>query len=293
MIPKKIVLILLLIFVVGCDIGSHNGITFYDPYHGSEGLVISWLENMPPEEIYEEKPFMVGVRVENMGATNIKNGVLILTHTKTDMSVENVKRTISLEGKSTTRQFGDRDAIFWDATTALIGGKKYSTDIGVEACYNYETNMVEDVCIDPDKHSQKVEEKTCTTPDEISLKNQGAPIAVTSIKPVIIPNDAESGEVWFILTIENVGGGYFSDSTPENLCGSEAEGLNFIRVEAWLSNKPASCESKRAMMEENIATVKCEIPYNANSEYMTPLHVKLSYVYKSLLPPVSVPIKES
>ena len=287
MIPKKIVLLLLLIFCVGCDgfIGGDGGIEVYDPYHGSEGLVINFLENAPSEYIYSGENLQVGVLVKNDGAFDVEDSVLKLTYTTGDIEiVGGDKQSIKLEGKSTTRQFGAQDVVFWNAAAKEVKFDR-STKIGVIAQYKYQTNAIEDICIDPDKYGEKLGEKTCQTKDTISLSDQGAPVAVTKIETVIIPKSRTEGDIEFTISVENLRDGFVYDGPNTVKNGA----LNTLNIVATLSGNQITCTPSNIKLEEG--ETKCTASYKTNTEYETPLHIRLDYIYEQTVPPKEITLK--
>ncbi|OGM01993.1 hypothetical protein A3K72_01265 [Candidatus Woesearchaeota archaeon RBG_13_36_6] len=304
MIQKKLALLVLLtIFITGCDTffgGGGGTIEVYDPYHGTQGLAVTWLENMPPKEIYAGNQFNIGVKVENMGAHDLTDAVLLLTHNPADAKVTNVRKNTNLTGKSSVQKYGESDAIFWDATAAAINEVR-STSFGVMACYEYQTYMFEDICIDPDKYGQKMAEiKSCKSIDVISLESQGAPVVVTMIKPTTVfdSKSDKSGIMQFDLTIQNVGGGDVGIVGPNTWCSAFLDTItdnldfNVVRISGTFMGQAITCVPSLVYLDDgNEGNVVCQAKWQADKEFETPLYINLGYTYKQVLEPVDVTIK--
>src|SRR3989338_2258133 len=96
---KKIMILIVVLFILGCTGQNKDSgpITDVDIYKGTEGLVMKFLENAPPDEIFEESLFGAGIELENRGAFNIENGYLSLGLEKDYMEIEEwpLKRPIT------------------------------------------------------------------------------------------------------------------------------------------------------------------------------------------------------
>jgi phenylalanyl-tRNA synthetase alpha subunit len=185
------------LLIAGCGGGGIGGgdseIVIYDPYHGSEGLRISYLQNSPPRQLNSEQPFRVGVQVYNAGAFDVEDSSLFLTFNGADMQLESDPKTAILLGKSEFVRDGETDIIYWTGTTKRKM-QDIDSEIGVLAFYRYQTNMFYDLCIDPDRFGIKMD-KTCTTPESVSLRPQGAPVAVSSLLIDMYPETESAGEI--------------------------------------------------------------------------------------------------
>src|SRR3989344_5854035 len=79
----KTLLLVVLIFIVSCTVTNRDKTpTQFNPYQGTDGLVMTFLQNNPPNEVYEDSEFHLAVKLENKGADNIKEGYLSLATEK-------------------------------------------------------------------------------------------------------------------------------------------------------------------------------------------------------------------
>jgi hypothetical protein len=80
---------------------------------------------------------------------------------------------------------------------------QHTSPIILNTCYNYYTELPQDLCIDPSPNSEF--EKVCEVKD-ITLSDQGAPIAITKIETRILPKN-DDVEIQFLIYIKNKGTG--------------------------------------------------------------------------------------
>ena len=138
----------LLVVLAGCDVmpGSGNHIEVYDPYYGSQGLVIGFLENNPPETVKESQDFRIGFRVSNQGAYDVQNAMLRLDYNSADLSISDPEKSITLHGRSKHIKNGETDVVFWEASPKSMRSDVL-TEVGLTATYSYQTNAFVDYCI--------------------------------------------------------------------------------------------------------------------------------------------------
>jgi len=109
---KKAVFFIILIailFVIGCTTTSDNN----KPntiYVGTQGIVMSFVAQNPPSEIFEGSPMTVLIDYSNKGAIDIKNGRLYLTGYDSSYifgSSSKVENLNGLKGKSLLNPVGE------------------------------------------------------------------------------------------------------------------------------------------------------------------------------------------
>lgn len=316
---KRIYLILflsLVIFMSGCKNKGDDIATILtkDIFKGSDGLVMSFLDNAPASEVYEKSYATVGLRLQNKGTYDIEEGYLAISLEKDYMesvtsSLKATARnidfsdydhiTFNLMGKSVEAPNGDEDVLtfimkIWELEQL---SQTHTSTIAITSCYKYKTVATETVCIDSDIYGMKQRVKGCTV-KEISLGDQGAPVAVTKIQPKMLPEE-DGVEPQFIITIENKGGGLVVDKdSVEDACYSEAldyTKLNNVEVSAYLMERGGrtrlDCnidedeEIGKVMLKEKRATVRCKLPQGIEEEgtYSTPLTIEIDYGYSSTI----------
>ena len=109
----------------------------------------------------------------------------------------------TLEGKNINNPKGGYDLFEFTGTVDLsyLNIEEYTPNFLVTSCYDYETKASPNVCIDPRPFTTVKERKVCNIQD-VSLSNQGAPVAITKIE-----ERALSNSIQFKIHFKNVGKG--------------------------------------------------------------------------------------
>ena len=170
----------------------------------SEGFLSIGLENdyiLPPKKI------------ENLLGANVK-----LDDPQTI--------TFELTGKDLENSQGEREVITFiletkDLKTLDPHTELRDSTILLTACYKYRTLASADICIDTDIFGFKEKSKACKVED-LELKDQGAPIAITKIEPQMNPEKDKPGftRPMFIITIENKANGEVIQGNRETVKGA-------------------------------------------------------------------------
>lgn len=215
-----------MLLLVGCTPQDEGNAprTLEEFRHGTQGLDIEFLESAPPKKVMAETPFEIIPRVMNKGAYDSDSSYVTLTLEKDYVDVTGqdcVKKPEEEFNKCYTQlpgiikgrgivspNGGNKILDSFNVASKKVGAQtsKFESTALLSVCYEYETKLSGDVCIDPDIYNKGIAEKVCEM-NELTYSNQGAPIAIKSIKTNIIP--AEDGLVKpeFIIEVENVGKG--------------------------------------------------------------------------------------
>ena len=216
--------VILLVLIAGCNIGKKDVKKSLEEIRtGTEGIVMNFLPNNPPDVIHAEQgdnegsnSFDVVLEARNKGAYpqpedsyTAPPGRIFLSGYDTnilkfdkDPPIEELNGK-ALDGKSTINPNGGLDVISFKGKV-LVGNlnvDKYEPTLLATACYDYSTVAGPSACIDPNPYSTLKEKKVCEIQD-ITLSNQGSPIAVTKID-----EEAFATKTQFKITIKNVGKG--------------------------------------------------------------------------------------
>lgn len=299
---KKIILavgIIFLLVIAGCTGGNKdkNPITDIDVRKGVDGLVMTFITNAPPKSVFEGSKFLVGVKLENKGASNIENGVVVFGfETAYVDSVEDKEaKPINIKGKSIYNPAGDEDLIKINAQAKTAGSQseRHPSTILATACYPYQTIFGNSVCIDPDIYGERKTQKVCTTGSLASDTGQGAPVAVTEVETVITYVDENNVRPQFLIRVENKGNGEVTNPDPSIIkksCTSgslEPRNLNTLKISASLSGTSLQCVPVEIRLKEKRGVVICDseinIPKNRDA-YTAPLEIKLDYGYTFTIP---------
>jgi len=296
--PKKIIkiilpiTIILVLFISGCIQNPFVNPTTQDDFRtGKQGILMEFLNNAPPNEIYEDYPFQIGVILENVGASDIKNGFISFTVEEAYMELMNQNDEsirFNLKGKSISLPTGDQLVKIIKAKTKKIGGQseKHESTILANVCYQYQTKKDITTCIDTDVYDLKKMQKVCRVKD-ITLAPQGAPVSITKVESEMLPaEDDNLIKPAFKIHIKNVGNGEVIDKGKiSDICSSEPvdyKELNIVDIKVMLSNEELECKPIPLKLKYEGDVVRCILEKGVPKEkatYTTPLTIELNYGY--------------
>ena len=284
--------ILASILLVGCSGTGSSGFNLYSPYYGSEGVEMQFLESAPPDTMYQGSRLKVGLLLQNRGAMDVTDATISLSYLDKYFDINKPTQSgIAIKGKSFIRRNGEKTPVFFDGEVndlkeTDVGYDDLSTPILATLCYSYTTHLEEKVCIDPDVYGLKERKKACIAQD-LRLTDQGAPIAIKSVKQSVL-DEGSSQTVYMELHIKNVGGGLVADASPSVLCSSASIGdekISRLKINAQLGNSKMDCGRTDVVhLDSGEAVVTCSAKITADEEYATALKVDLTYGYSTTLP---------
>ncbi len=119
------------------------------------------------------------------------------------------KKYIEITGKQVFNPKGDESFISINAWAKKIGGQSETkpSTIFATACYPYKTILDASVCIDTDVIGQRRGQKSCKIKDLELGDGQGAPLAITKVETMMLPQDEAKIKPHFIIHIKNSGDG--------------------------------------------------------------------------------------
>ncbi|USN45410.1 MAG: hypothetical protein H6502_05160 [Candidatus Woesearchaeota archaeon] len=167
-------------------------------YTGHNGLVISFVDDAPPDEVVEGFPAYLAVEVQNLGAytIDVSNPGLLsvvtdqfyLQHDKA--TLPDGSENVFLLGKSLGYPTGEKQIY----NLGLLRPKKYGpivapeTQISVNLCYPYKTYLAEQVCVDLSAGDPNDDRVQVCEPTPLSLSGgQGAPVGIVSVDSLHLP----------------------------------------------------------------------------------------------------------
>lgn len=265
---------------------------------GHRALTISFWDNFPPGEVYEESDFSIKVDLENTGTHDIEDGI-INTFVEEEYvyfdSEEDRFKSFQLEGKDKYYP-GEKTTESVMIRTRDIGDiKARDTRLTVNLCYDYNTHFSETICIDANPAGYN-SQKSCAVEEIVTPQGQGAPIAVSSISEISSPS-GENTKIIFEIKIENKGYGTVIDQEDiDKICGEadpstsiEEDDLNIIEIEEIrfsnyrLSEGDLACKpSALNVFENNMVRCTAEIPKSLGA-FSTELTIDLAYGYMETL----------
>lgn len=293
-----IMLAAILITLAGCtglnvNNTNKNTITLPAIREGTRGIEISFIQELPPAEVFEGQIFEIGFNLENKGAEDVQNGIYTLGMNEQQIIMldEKINR-FNIKGKSTFNPLGGQERIILKAQANTLGEQlgSQSTTIIANACYEYSTSATLMTCIDP--QPLKKEQKTCTTSTITQSGGQGGPVAVTQVEPKLIPHtDTEKIIPSYMIQIQNTGTGQVIDTkqvyeacTGRNL---GKENYDLVSVSAVLSDEILTCEPTQIRLKQSDNKILCKLDKGINkntANYKAPLTINIEYGYMQTKP---------
>ncbi len=299
---KKIGLFLMImsvIIIVGCGSTSSSRQPEENYRTGSQGISLSFMQNMPPSKVYDDEALPILLEIHNRGATDVTGGMGRVYLSGFDDSIITDISTIGepiegLEGRGFYNPEGDEDILEFEGNVRDLESRnidKVQATILATVCYPYQTIANPTVCIDPDPYSLSAEEKVCDFNSVSMSSTQGAPVAVTRVDA-----EAAKGKTKFKIYISNVGGGmvikdglgYLDKCNPhhsENLAFDEINQVALTDVVIGDVSIKGSCKPLNndfiRLKSGGETYIICTLDGLTGSAYTTPLRVVLDYGYRS------------
>jgi len=290
-------LIMLSILVLAMSCSAGGGTSSYSPYRGTKGLVFEFMDNAPPKFAYEGTDMPIALRIENQGATEISDGVIIISSEKDRFIIDDPEIEVELTGKTLYNREGQKDVktIFAEARGLDPQQETHTSTISATACYPYETVFTGEVCVDTDYKNLAGSNKACTVRD-LSSSGQGAPVVISRVEVEMLPSPDERSVIpRFTVHVTNSGQGRILDkSIVEDFCTADIderdEPFDVIHIkQAKLSNMyPLRCDSARdqpgtvSLARQGDTFFRCTyeqgIPLDEGA-FTTPLIITLEYGY--------------
>jgi len=264
---------------------------------GTQGLSMSFAQNLPPARLFDTEPFSALIEVTNRGAYNVGGPGDRVYLSGFDPSIitgilEWGQEIPYLQGKTQYVTQGGVDVVGFQGNIAPLRPRnidEYPVRLLATACYAYETVATTPVCIDPNPYAPTTRPKICTPATAGLGGGQGGPIAVTSIEVEPSPDRTR-----FKIHIQNVGGGevFRSGTNYLDKCSPFTEGLAFDEIDyvelrdvqvAGTSIKPTCkpLDNNHIRLTNGQGQVYCELMTRGEDAYTTPMSVILDYGYRT------------
>ena len=156
-----IIVVLSLLVLSGCGGSGTYGIENVDYHKGTDGLVVNFMTQAPPDVAYEETEFDVQIFVENKGAFDLTDGYRATAHLKYDDSfvmpitqdflgqgLYSNKDRLNLYGKSYYFPDGEENFFALDRFYGLPIQGNFETNKAsfyLSMCYPYETFFADEI----------------------------------------------------------------------------------------------------------------------------------------------------
>jgi hypothetical protein len=270
---------LLLVVVSGCNIGGGGSSEQYRK--GSQGIVLSFVENAPPSQLFDTDSLTIGIKATNMGAESADVRIIVSGFDPSIITMGNTA-SVHIAGKEEVYNptEGESETVFFKQSSTNLGdANSYSPNIMATACYSYKSVAEADVCI----NGNPIVNRGVCSPSNIQLSGgQGGPVGITNIEVAATP-----GKTNFKIYIKNLGsGGPCKNNQPAEL---EEVGVESVKVHNLnLNCKPLTSGMVRLINGE--AVLYCEMNgIDLNRVYTTPMVISLYYDYStSITTPVQI-----
>jgi hypothetical protein len=288
---KKIyflVFVFFLVLISGCVKESSTG---FDTRikTGTRGLQVSFVNDIPYNgEVYENENFMISANLKNDGGYDIESGYLALIFDKSFVEFAPGKSLVSdfaslsepLKGRSFGMS-GESKRIDIDLRSKYSQLSRQPSSIVARGCYDYKTDFIYDICIDPDINQDFGRKKSCYYKKDFSFSGgQGAPVSITGVEFKRIPY-SDSIKPVFVFTLANNEGGIITEQgSAQDVCsgGVPFENVNKLRVDAKINDMSIDCNVKQSSRDSPL-TVECESSLVSTSQPAGYEELSLSLYY--------------
>jgi hypothetical protein len=291
---QKFILLIFLcvcILIIGCSGFSGNvddGKRDEDYNRGSGSLSISFNQNAPPARVFQNQRSDIILKLQNEGSTNIRSGVVMVSVDKSVIELRDGNtQYFDLRGKSTSFPQGEVKLIPFNAFALPLNVESQirDTNIIVQSCYDYLTEVITDVCIDMDPYNiYPNSNKDVCQSRTVSPGATGGPVKVISIEPrYSIENDVVQPN--FIITVSKVterAQTIFATQKAHLFCSSsrfDPEDIDKIKMYVELSDVELACDRSEFTLYQNQAQIICSGfgQQTFTGTYTAPLYIRLDY----------------
>lgn len=172
---KRRILIALLILTACIPLTpTKQSIVIPKVYEGTQGVDAWFVQNAPPNEVFEDQLFEIAFSLENKGAFDIENGVYVVGVPNEILTSDSVVGRFNLKGKSVFNPFGESKIIKLSARARELGAQvaRVPAGLNLDLCYPYHTEVSTQVCINPEP-IMIAKPKTVCAPSAQSFSGQG------------------------------------------------------------------------------------------------------------------------
>ncbi len=255
---------------------------------GTGSLDMSFMRNAPPAEVFQKSSNDIILRLQNKGATDIRTGTLRLSYDRGVIELRDANsRSFDVKGKSAIYPQGESILVTFPFTALTLSTESQvrETSIVATACFEYETEVLQNVCIDTDPYDLRPEARAdvCQIRD-YSPGGTGGPIRVDKIETRFSQDGTEIQPV-FTLTISQAGGRSQQILAPGNAfayCSSaqfDTSKINIVKIYAELSDIQLTCDRDEINLYQQTARITCAgLPVSTTSgSFEAPLYIRLNY----------------
>lgn len=292
-----------ILFLVSCTTTAPKSSTGF--IGGTDGLSATFITDQPPAKVYDDNtnPFTIALTIENKGEHDVQPNELLTTIDGIDYTAfqianpnqRNSLRIGKVQKDSTGAVLpGDKNTdISYDASykDKVAASSPYS--IGMNICYNYQSDALSKVCLRNDVTARPGPKDVCMIEGNRIVSSSGAPIQITTITE----RPSGKNQVELIIEFENKGKGEVYDPSflSKGTCLTDiASGLqNKVHAKVFFQDATPSINCKQ-LDNTNEGTVRlvtnkqrldCTIDTGSiqATTFEKDLNVALTYVYKDYI----------
>ena len=187
--------LLVIIMIAGCQTGTGNQAGTSTPFIGGQnGLLQSFIQGTPPDEVFDkgQLEFSIITELENAGESDIAAGAGYVRVegikaedygvTAADLKKDIPEITGAKKNTDGSVTSGSKETVQFTGLKFLgsVPGTIQAGPIRVEACYDYGTKAVAQLCI-REKLTTEQGRELCEPSGEKDVSNSGAPIHATNL----------------------------------------------------------------------------------------------------------------
>jgi len=301
---RVVILFALLLFVISCtpktpeNAQELSAVTKY-VRSGTRGVEMSFVQNVPPRQIYDTSDLVVLLELRNLGNYDLGREqfqqciVQLGGFDKSIVRGVNERQTCGdLPGKSEFAIDGGFNTVEFESSSILLPPDvdTYEPPIVATACYEYRTVAAPQVCIDPDFFEITGTQRACAVRDFAVGGGQGGPVGVTSVNV-----DMVGSKAIFQIEVANLGSGrVVSPRASITQCpgGLRYKDFDEVQFHAELSGGGAAkCVPQEGFVRlgNGKGRFVCTFQVGNVPAYETPLRVELNYNYmQSIRAPLQI-----
>ncbi|MFP4656275.1 MAG: hypothetical protein ACLFNK_01730 [Candidatus Woesearchaeota archaeon] len=285
------IVVAMMFFVAACEGDGDDSEDRTNPYRGgTESLSISFDNDNPPDEVYDDTPFFIGLDIRNNGEYPVPQDEFevkirglnpetygtsssdLTSNLNTDLQPTRLDVDGSLfEGGEDYMEFGPLE--YSDELSTVIS----DVPVQAQACYSYGTEVVSELCIKEDVSRDKPGD-VCKANDEKTYYNSAGPVQVTSFKQ----SPRGSDKISFNFRVEHKGVGKVYSRGGS--CGNDAtENEVLVKVDGPAGTDCSTLSGTEGSVRigDTGRSVSCSLDVSdASSSYSDQITIDLEYTYQ-------------
>jgi hypothetical protein len=283
--------------LVGCT--NESGLTTESPFlGGSDSLGISFMDGEPPSETYDsgQSSFDITLEIENLGehyvsmsetqfklrgleaaAFGVDSGEFTKSvETDLEESKKDPDTGDVIPGTFTTLSFSNLNYL-----DSLAGNRNF--EFVVDACYNYGTSVVSDLCIKED--NLDYDETVCSNRGNKIVYSSSSPVQVVDLRQSPVSEDTTG----FSFTVKHVGAG--SVFSKDSFCDGDnlnAEDRVYVAVTSGIEgslfcNGLSEGTSGLVRLQSGEKIIRCQQQIAQPGDFIKPIDISLNFAYETTL----------